>query len=225
MKANQIHSTTQLFTEIEDIKEDLVVLIDGGAAMIIETSAVNFELLSEEEQDAIIYSYNAFLNSLSFPIQVLIMSRQMDISGYLNYIVKQQGKAESSRYKTQLEKYHQFILGIVKENKVLEKKFIMVIPFSPLELGIKGGFSFLGGKKKGLPFSKEYIISRAKTALIPKRDHLLRQLNRLGLKGEQLSTAKLIEFFYELFNPEQEDVQKIQEGAGFTNVLVEGMQK
>lgn len=221
----QTRASTQHFTYIEDIKDDLVILAGGGAALIIETSAVNFELLSEEEQEAIIYAYTAFLNSLSFPIQVMIMNRQMDISGYLNYISRQKEKLQNTKFKNHLEKYHQFILGIVKENRVLEKKFYMVIPFSPLELGVKAGFSFFGGNKGGLPFPKDYILSRAKTALIPKRDHLLRQLNRLGLKGIQLNTAQLVELFYEFLNPDQEDVQKVPEGAGFTNVLVEGVQK
>jgi len=225
MNAAQIRASTQRFTEIEDIRDDLVILTGGGAALVVETSAVNFELLSEEEQEAIIYAYNSFLNSLSFPLQIIIMSRQMDVSSYLNYISRQQEKLQSAKYKAYLEKYHQFILGIVKENRVLEKKFFMVIPFSPLELGVKAGFSLFGSKNKGLPFSKDYILTRAKTALVPKKDHLLRQLNRLGLKGEQLTTAKLIELFYELLNPEQEGVQKIVEGAGFTNVFVEGVQK
>lgn len=223
--AAQIRASTQQFTGIEDIRDDLVILSNGGAALIVETTAVNFELLSQEEQEAIIYAYNAFLNSLSFLIQIAIANRPMDVSSYLSYISRQKEKSPSGRFKTQLEKYHQFILGIVKENRVLEKKFYIVIPFSPLELGIKGGFPILRKEKKGLPFSKDYIVSRAKTALIPKRDHLLRQLGRLGLKGTQLTTAQLTELFYELFNPEQENVQKIPEGAGFTNVLVEGSQK
>lgn len=220
MAAQKHHASTQYFTAVEDILEDLVLLQNGGAAMVIQTSAVNFELLSEEEQEAIIYSYNAFLNSLSFPIQVLISSRQMDVSGYLNYITRQQEKTQNTRFKLQLEKYHSFISGIVKENRVLEKKFLMVIPFSPLELGIKGGFSLFGPKKTGLPFSKNYILTRAKTALIPKRDHLIRQLGRLGIKGQQLTTGALIEFFYELFNSEQEDVQKVPQGADFSTVMV-----
>lgn len=225
MATAQLHASSQQFTGVEDIGEDLVLLSGGGAALVIETTAVNFELLSEEEQQSIIYTYNAFLNSLSFPVQVIVMSRQMDVSGYLNYIAKQQEKIQSPRLKSQLTKYHQFILGIVKENRVLEKKFYLVIPFSPLELGVKGGFSLFSSKKTGLPFPKDYILQRAKTALIPKRDHLFRQLNRLGLKGHQLTTSQLIEYFYELFNPEQEDVQKMPEGSSFTNIMVEGVNK
>ena len=220
MAAQKHHASTQYFTGIEDISDDLVILKNGGAALVVETSAVNFELLSEEEQEAIIYSYNAFLNSLSFPIQVMILNRQMDVSGYLNYITKQQEKTQNTRFKLQLEKYHQFIKGIVKENRVLEKKFIMVIPFSPLELGVKGGFSLFGLKKTGLPFSKNYIVTRAKTALIPKRDHLIRQLGRLGIKGQQLTTGALVEFYYELFNSGQEDVQKVPQGGDFSTVMV-----
>ena len=195
-----IKASTQEFLEIEDIKDDLVILKDGSCCLIIKTSAVNFGLLSGEEQEAIIFAYAAFLNSLSFPIQILITSRRMDISSYLDKLSKLEENQPSGKIRSQIRKYYQFILGVVKENKVLEKNFYLVIPFSSLELGVKSAIS-LFPTKKGLPFPKEYIISRAKTALYPKRDHILRQLGRMGLKGEQLSTQKLIELFYEIFNP------------------------
>ena len=219
-----VRASTQEFLEIEDIKDDLVILKDGSVALIIKTSAVNFGLLSEEEQEAIIFAFAAFLNSLSFPIQVLIMSRKMDISSYLDKISRLEENQPSGKIRSQIRKYYQFILGVVKENKVLEKNFYLVIPFSSLELGVKSAIS-LFPTKKGLPFPKEYIISRAKTALYPKRDHILRQLGRMGLKGEQLSTQKLIELFYEIFNPEVCEEEKIVEGASFEAPLVEGVKK
>ena len=74
-----IRASTQEFLEIEDIKDDLVILKDGSCCLIIKTSAVNFGLLSQEEQDAIIFAYAAFLNSLSFPLQILIFSRKICI--------------------------------------------------------------------------------------------------------------------------------------------------
>src|SRR3989344_5326632 len=135
-----IRATTQEFLEIEDIVDDIVIMTNGSAALVIETTAVNFGLLSEEEQDALIYAYASFLNSLSFPLQVVILSKRMDISSYI-----------------------EFILSSIKENRVLEKKFYLVVPFSQLELGIKEAFS-VSNKKKKLPFTKDYILSRAKTS-------------------------------------------------------------
>lgn len=215
-----IKASTQEFLGIEDIKDGLVILKDGSCSLIIKTSAVNFGLLSEEEQDAIIFAFAAFLNSLSFPIQILITSRRMDISSYLDKISQLEEKERSGKIRSQIRKYYQFILGVVKENKVLEKSFYLVIPFSSLELGAKTAISLLP-TKKGLPFPKEYIIQRAKTVLYPKRDHILRQLGRIGLKGEVLSTRKLVELFYELFNPEVSQEEKITEG--WQAPIVEGI--
>lgn len=215
-----IRATTQEFLEIEDIENDLAILKSGGAAMLIETSAVNFGLLSEEEQDALIYSYAAFLNSLSFPLQIIIMSKKMDISSYLNEVIIAEEKQTSPVIKNQLRKYHEFIISIVKENKVLEKKFYLVIAFSPLELGAKGAFSVSSKSKPS--FSKEYILSRAKASLIPKKDHVLRQLARIGLKGKQLTTQELVELFYAIFNPTTGKAE-LGEIKGYTKPLVEGL--
>lgn len=217
-----IRGSTQQFLAIEDIKDGLVLLKDGSCCLVIKTTAVNFGLLSSEEQDAIIYAYAAFLNSLSFPIQVLITSQRMDISSYLDKLAKLEKAQPSGKIRSQIRKYYQFILSIVKENKVLEKNFYLVIPFSCLELGAKSAFSFWPQKKKGLPFSKDYIFNRAKTALYPKRDHILRQLGRMGLKGEQLSSQKLVELFYELFNPQVSQEEKMPPKQGLESALVEG---
>jgi len=92
-----IRSTTQLFVEIADITDDIVIMLDGSCAIILETGAVNFGLLSKEEQDAIIFAFASFLNSLSFPIQIVIMSKRMDVSEYLNYINQEQQKQKNSK--------------------------------------------------------------------------------------------------------------------------------
>jgi len=216
-----IRATTQEFLEIEDISGDIILLRDGSAAIVIETAAVNFGLLSEEEQDSLIYAYGSLINSLSFPLQIVILSKRMDISSYIELIGSEQGKATNPTIKDRLARYRDFILSIVKENKVLEKKFYLVIRFSNLELGAKGAISTTGKKKK-LPFPKDYILSRAKTSLLPKRDHLLRQLGRIGLKGRQLNTQELVELFYNLYNITITG-EKLGEVAGYSKALVEGL--
>lgn len=207
-----IRSSTQNFLEIEDIKDDLLLLRDGSVSLVLETSAVNFGLLSGEEQEAIIYSFAAFLNSLSFPVQISILSKRMDVSSYLDLISQEEQKQKSSRVRERIRSYYQFVLSLVKENRVLEKRFFIVIPFSSFELGVRGASRSLAQPKK-LPLPKEYILQRAKTALFPKRDHLKRQLSRLGLKTNQLNSQQLTELFYEIYNLEVSESQKVPEGV------------
>jgi hypothetical protein len=214
-----IRATTQEFLEIEDILDDLVILRNGSANIIIETTAVNFGLLAEEEQDSLIYAYGSLLNSLSFPLQLVVLSKRMDISSYIELITQEEEHQTNPVIKERLKHYREFIISIVKENKVLEKKFYLVIPFSFIELGLK---SSMGGKKKGLPFPKDYIVTRVKTSLYPKRDHLLRQLGRIGLKGRQLSTQEIIELFYNIYNPTNTG-EKLGEAAGYGTPMVQGI--
>jgi len=217
-----IRASTQEFLEIEDVLDDIVLLRSGSAALILETTAVNFGLLSEEEQEALIYAYASLLNSLSFPLQVSILSKRMDISSYIEYVSGLEEKQRNPIIKDRLNRYREFILSIIKENRVLEKKFYLIISFSSLELGIKEAFS--SSKKKKLPFPKDYIMSRVKTSLYPKRDHLLRQLGRIGLKGRQLTTQELAELYYNIYNPTLTG-EKLGEVGGYTKALVEGTTK
>ena len=194
-----IRASTQEHLDIEEIKDDLVVLKDGSCCLVCQTTAVNFDLLSETEQGATIFAYASLLNSLSFPIQILIRSQQKDVSGYLNLLATQEKKVIGEKLRQQIRGYRDFVEKTVREKEVLDKKFYIIIPFSALELGIA---SILKTGKKGLPFPLEVILEKAKTNLYPKRDHLLRQFNRLGLELKQLTTQKLIKLFYNIYNPE-----------------------
>jgi len=221
-KGLPIRGSTQQAIPIEDIKDDLVLLKDGSACLVLETTALNFGLLSESEQEATIYAYAALLNSLTFPIQILIRSQRKDISSYLELLAGAENSQTNPLLKNQIKKYRRFVEETVKKNNVLDKRFYIVIPFSSLELGVKQalGASLLPRKLK-LPFSKGYILEKAKTALYPKRDHLLRQLSRIGLSGRQLTTHELISLFYEIYNPEISESQKVAIGAEYTAPIVQ----
>jgi hypothetical protein len=117
----------------------------------------------------------------------------MDISSYLDYLDQKINKMADQLIKTRLQSYKEFIKTIVKKNTVLEKRFFFVISFSPLELGISGANT--------ASLKKDYVLSRAKTSLYPKRDHLLRLLAKIGLSGAVLQKQHLVELFYNLYNP------------------------
>jgi hypothetical protein len=201
--AQAIRASTQDHLEIEDIKEGIVILKDGGACLIISVTSINYGLLSEKEQEAIIYAYAGLLNSLNFPIQIVIRSQLKDVSSYINLLNELAQKETRPLIKQQIIKYAKFVAETVKKNNVLDKKFYIVIPMSALEIGAPKAFvsTFSPGKRK-LPFDKNYILQKAKINLYPKRDHILRQLRRLGLKGQQLETKELIKLFFEIYNPQ-----------------------
>jgi len=196
-----IRATTQEHLDIEDIIENVVLLKDGSVAMVITTTAVNFGLLSESEQDATIYAYAALLNSLTFAVQILIRSSRKDISGYEKLLTEQETRTVSPENRDRIRKYREFILETVRQRNVLDKKFYIVIPFSVMELGVaKSATALAKGASRSLPFPKDYIIKRAKMTLEPKFDHLAHQLGRLGLRARQLTTKELIQLMFELYN-------------------------
>jgi len=210
-QTSPVKASTQSFIEIEEIKDDIVLMKDYSAATVLEVSAVNFWLLSTEEQESIIYAYAGLLNSLSFPIQILILSKRMDISAYLEYLEGKISSQPSDLIKTRLVSYREFIKNIIKKNTVLEKRFFFVVPFSPLELGISG-------TNPG-SLNKQYVINRAKTALYPKRDNLIRLLSRTGLKGTILNNQELTELYYNLYNPSSTG-RKLAPIESYTDVVM-----
>ncbi|MGB9706485.1 MAG: hypothetical protein ACPLXP_00175 [Microgenomates group bacterium] len=219
--AQAIRASTQDHLEIEDIKDSIVILKDGGACLVISVTSINYDLLSEKEQEAIIYAYAGLLNSLTFPIQIVIRSQQKDVSAYLKLLEEMTEKESRPLIKEQIIKYAKFVGETVKKNNVLDKKFYIVIPMSALEIGAPKAFvaTLKPGKRK-LPFDKTYILKKAKINLYPKRDHILRLLNRLGIKGHQLETKELIKLFFEIYNPESPG-QQIIEGEQYQKPLVQ----
>lgn len=197
-----IKSSTQAHLDIEDISKDLVLLKDGSCCLILEVSAINFGLLSENEQDATIFAYGQLLNSLNFPIQIVISSKQKDVSDYLKLLDKRMTQIESPLMRDQLLKYRDFVRVVVRQGNVLDKKFYVSIPFSSLELGVSSSaHTFF--KPKTLSRPKPEILDRATTNLIPKRDHLIRLLSRIGLRARQLTNSDLLQLFFDSYNRSQ----------------------
>jgi len=214
-----IRGTTQEHLPIEDVVDGIVILKDGSCAMVVQLSSVNFDLLSERERSALVFAYGGILNSLSFPIQIVIHSKTKDISSYLKRLAVAENKQTNPQLKKRIVSYRKFVEETVKRNDVLSKSFYVVVPFSVLEMGLKSAKSqmfssfSLPGKKKTvqkLPFEKSYILEKAKASLEPKKDHLVRLFSRLGLEAKTLDTKELIELFYRMYNEEVSSAQKVR---------------
>jgi len=197
MAKSKIHSSTQDFTEIVDVSDDIVFLKGGNACMIMEVSSVNFFLLSQDEQNARIYGYMALLNSLASAIQILIISRRVDLGNYIKLIEEKISNIQNQKVREQLTLYRDFIKDIIKGEGLLDKKIYIVIPFSQLELGVATTVKTQRPDKKNLQLSE-----RVKSALLSKRNNIATQVERMGLIARPLSTNELIKLYYELFNQE-----------------------
>lgn len=196
MAKQQIHTTTQNFTEIQNITDDIVFFKDNTAASIIEISAVNFYLLSKEEQDARIYAYMSFLNSLAFQVQILIISKKIDLSSYLKLLDQKIASSQNSKIGKNLKEYKEFIKELTKGEELLDKKIYAVVPFSHLELG---PISSTQTVAKGT--APDYI-QRAKEKIFNKRNLIITQFQRMGLYARPVKTDELTKLFYEIYNQE-----------------------
>lgn len=181
---------TQQFVPIEEISGDLIYLKDGSVTLVLSTSAVNFGLLFETEQMGIIDAFARLLNSLSFPIQIVVHSKRLDVSSYLHTLDKAVTTQTNPLLKNMSLHYRKFVESIIKEKNVLDKQFYVCINVTAPELGV-------------LPKNITDRGKKATTVLSPRRDHLISQLLRLGLKAKQLTTVELVKLFYEIYNPPQ----------------------
>ncbi len=199
-------NTTQEHILISDIKNDIVFFKKGGGALILQVFAVNFGLLSEREQMAIIFSFAQMLNSLSFSIQIFIYSERLNINSYLILLDKARQTQTNPLIYKMIGNYRQFIQTTIKENEVLDKKFYLVIPLYSLELGLRS--------------SKEDLEQKIRTILYPRRDQIIRQLGRVGLKAIQLDNQKLVELFYDIYNGYFVETPPIAVGTKHAEVIL-----
>jgi len=162
--------------------------------LVIEVNATNFSLLSPEEQDAKIYAYASLLNSLSFPIQIVIRSKRLDISSYLALLDEEKNKIQNPALVAQIGQYRSFVQELVKVNTVLDKKFYIVISYSSLERGAAGAGQTIKNSNQG-----DFVLG-AKSSLHSKAESIHSQLMRLNLKAETLGKEKLAKLFYNIFN-------------------------
>ncbi len=195
--AQKINATTQRFTEIVDVVDDVVLLTGNNACSIIEVRATNFALLSMEEQNSKIYSYAALLNSLSFPMQIIIRSKKLDVTAYLKLLENEAKNSANEILANQIRLYRDFVQELVKVNVVLDKKFYICIPYSYMEKGAAGTATTTIANKQN---NKTGFLEEAKVALHTKLDALHSQLARLNLGAKTLEKEELVKLYYEIYN-------------------------
>lgn len=200
-------AAAQQFLDIETIREDTVVLREGGLRVVLMCSSLNFALKSADEQDAIIFGYQNFLNSLDFPVEFIVQSRRLNISPYLESLHARQKEEDNALLKIQISEYIEFVKTFTDMANIMSKTFYAVVPYTPPILTQKGGvigsfISSLGlGGKKETGASKGDAFEEYKNQLWQRVDAVAGGLGRIGIRTAPLNTEELIELFYGLYNP------------------------
>jgi len=189
-------ASTQQLLEIEQIREGVVVLKNKALRGVIMVSSLNFALKSEDEQNAIIYQFQSFLNSLDFSLETVVQSRRLNITGYLEGLKELEVKQENELLKTQTTQYREFIKDLIAGGSIMAKNFFVIVPFTLIEIP---------GIKKG-PTLTEEQFQRAKSQLWQRMEFVASGLRRCGLQCIPLNTSELIELFWSLYHPEEAEV-------------------
>ncbi|HAT73736.1 MAG: hypothetical protein US30_C0005G0031 [Candidatus Moranbacteria bacterium GW2011_GWF2_36_839] len=197
-------SPTQKYLDVAEVKDDVVILKSGAMRSVLAVSAINFDLKSTQEQEAIINQYQNFLNSVDFPVQILVSSRKLDMRNYFDYVTSKEKTQPSELLRLQLSEYRSFIEQLVSGSNIMEKNFFIIIPFSPIENKEKGFFSNIGSlmnPQKNI-IEKNENFETYKNQLFQRVDHIIAALSGIGLRIAPLKTEELIELLFNSYNPE-----------------------
>ena len=190
---------------IAEIKDGVVVLKDGSLRVVLAVSSINFDLKSSTEQEAIIYAYQRFLNSLDFPVHILISTRKFDIKPYLEVLKRRKDTEQNQLMRGQIEDYMKFIEELVNVSNIMSKLFYVTVPFYVIESKKEG---LLARMTKSMKPRKEIYLKREqfetyKNQLFQRVEEMRDLLSGTGIRMVPLNTQELIEMYYNYYNPSE----------------------
>jgi len=209
-------SATQLHLRIAEIRDDTLVLKNGGLRGLLKVSSINFNLKSEEEQNAITISYQSFLNTLDFPVQIVIRSRKLDLDNYVDLLKERAEKQTSTLLQRQTYDYIDYIQRLVEYADIMEKEFFVVVPLDPSRTASQNFIQKFWERMH--PQDSIVNIKRRHTEFENLKKNLNQRLSvassgleNCGLKVSQLQTSELIALFYQIYNPITSRNEKVEE--------------
>lgn len=204
-KSSSGPASTQRYLDIQEIRDDVVIMRDGSLRSVLLVSSVNFDLKSEEEQAAIIQSYTQFLNVLDFPLQIVIQSRKFNIDDYLDRLTTIEKKQTNDLLRLQTAEYRHYVAELVELADLMSKRFYVTVPFHPHERKRQNFFQkvrSLIGPMNVMELREDQFASY-KDELFKRVDRVIDGLGSVGgLKSAVLDTQGLIELYYQTYNPQ-----------------------
>jgi hypothetical protein len=197
-------TSTQKYLDIAEIRDDLVVLNDGTVRGVLLVSSINFDLKSEDEQKAIISGYVSFLNTLDYPLQIVIQSRPLNIDEYFTRLKKVEKEQTNELLRMQTADYRQFVAELLTLERIMSKRFYIVVPYTPIsdkKRNFSTRFSAVFSTAKIVKLSRKRFDDFSEQ-LIKRCDFVSSGLSSLGLRSQRLNTQALIELYYNSYNPD-----------------------
>lgn len=203
--------STQKYLDIAGIRDDVVMMKDGSLRAVLLTSSLNFALKSEDEQNATISGYVSFLNSFEFPIQIIVQSRKLNIDAYLDQLKTLEKEQANELLRVQTREYRQFVQELLTLEKIMAKRFYVVVPYSPFSDKQKGFFSRLGETFKAAAIIRltEAKFQERRRELMGRVNLIATGLQSMGLNAVMLTTQSLIELYYNTYNPDVSEQERL----------------
>lgn len=214
-------TSTQNALEIAEIRDGIVIMNDGGFRAVVMCQSINYDLMSPQEREATEYSYQGFLNSLYFPIQIYIRSQKVDLRPYLEKLDKIRSEHDNMLLALLMDDYISYMDAVAQQTNIMDKKFYVVIPFEPfldaqrVVQASKGFFSTIFGKKEERVVINEQSLEQAKSELKNRVQAVMAGLQQCQVKSVPLGTQELIELYYDAYNP---DTATRQQMANFNEL-------
>ncbi len=221
-------NSTQNTLKISEIRDGVVIMNDGTFRSVIMCKTINFDLMSQGEREAVEFSYQSFLNSLYFPVQIFIKSTKVDMRPYLERLNKIRLEHDNMLLALLMEDYIEFMAVLTQQTNIMDKKFYMVIPYTPPNTTaqtVQKGKSFFDNifgfnKKQETVVIDEATLEKAKTELRNQVQAVLNSLTQMGIQALPLDTQELIELYYDVYNPDTATRQQIQNFDDLTAPVV-----
>lgn len=219
-------NSTQNTLLIAEIRDGIVIMNDGSFRSVVMLNSINFELMSPQEREAVEYSYQGFLNSLYFPVQIFVRSQKIDITPYLEKLQKIRSEHDNMLLAMLMEDYIAYITQVAEQTNIMDKNFYLVIPFYP-EISTqkavqetKGLLNTIFGKKEQHVTVNQADLEAAKTELRNRVQAVLNGLSQCGVNGLPLDTEELIELYYDAYNPDTATRQQLRSFDDLTAPIV-----
>lgn len=190
-------TSTQQFLDIDQIKDGIVILKNKALRGILMVSSINFALKADDEQTAIVYQFQNFLNSLDFSLEIFVQSRQLNITGYLDKLKELEIRQTNDLLRMQTSEYRKFIGELITSGSIMNKTFYVIVPFTLLNL------PNLPKSKDATKAASEEQFQRAKSQLWQRMEFVALGLRRCGLQCVPLNSLEIIEFLWSLYHPQE----------------------
>lgn len=224
-------NSTQNTLSIAEIRDGIVIMNDGSFRSVVMVKSINFDLMSAQEQEAVEYSYQGFLNSLYFPIQIFLRSQRVDLQPYIEKLDKIRTEHDNMLLALLMEDYLTYIDQLSQQTNIMDKKFYIVIPYFPVadvKQALSQSKNFLSGLADMFNSKEQHVtinegdLEAAKTELRNRVQAVLAGLLQCGIQGLPLDTQELIELYYDTYNP---DTATRQELKNFNNLTADVITK